>query len=66
MLTAEYISESILSNAILSDKFYTYKNLYLDVLEKRFLPEKTIFSGYDTLPVWKEQRELFIEKFHSV
>lgn len=34
------------------------------VLEGRFTTEISIFTGYDTLPVWKEQREKFISQYH--
>lgn len=58
------INDSILSNYVLANKFDEYKNLFQMVLEGSFTPETSIFTGYDTLPVWKKQREKFISQYH--
>lgn len=58
------INDSILSNYVLANKFDEYKNLFQMVLEGSFTPETSIFTGYDTLPVWKKQREKFISHYH--
>ena len=61
---AECVNESIMSNCVLSNKFDEYKNLFQMVLEGDFTPETSMFTGYDTLPVWKEQREKFVSQYN--
>ena len=49
---------------MLSEKFYEYQDLFHQVLERRFTPETSIFTGYDTLPLWKKDRQDFIDKYN--
>lgn len=59
------VHDSVLSESVLSNKFYEYQDLFYQVLEKTFIPEKSIFTGYETLPIWKTQREKFIEVYNA-
>lgn len=56
----------MLSEYLLSDKFHEYKNLYQKVIQYEFEEETTIFTGYDTLPLWKETRSEFVRKYNKI
>ena len=60
------VKNSILSEYILSSKFEEYKNLYQNVMRHEFTEETTIFTGYDTLPLWQETRSEFVKKFNGM
>lgn len=62
----ECVKNSILSEYILSNKFEEYKNLYQKVIRHEFTEETTIFTGYDTLPLWKETRSEFAHKYNKM
>ena len=62
----KYISDTELSEFVLSKKFYEFKELYDNVLNYNFSAEVSIFTGYDTLPLWKEQRENFIRQYNKM
>ena len=36
------------------------------VIQHKFLEETTIFTGYDTLPLWKETRSEFVKKYNGI
>ena len=61
----ECVKNSILSENILTNKFEEYKGLYENVLECSFKEETSIFTGYDTLPVWNESRSGFVRKYNE-
>lgn len=58
------VNDSVLSDFVLSEKFYEYQDLFHQVLERQFTPETSIFTGYDTLPLWKKDRQDFIDKYN--
>lgn len=60
-----YIKDNKLSNAILTKKFDEYRDLYHNVLSFKVIEEKTIFTGYETLPIWRKQRAQFIKLYNS-
>lgn len=61
----ECVHNSILSEKILENKFEEYKDLYQKVLQHEFREETTIFTGYDTLPLWKEARHEFVRRYNN-
>lgn len=60
------VKDNILSETVLSEKFREYKGLYQRVLQFEFEAETSVFTGYDTLPVWKEYRENFIKEYNNM
>lgn len=60
------VNDSMLSEYCLSEKFVNFKNLYQNVIRQRFAEETTIFSGYDTLPLWKEMRSGFVQEYNAI
>lgn len=65
IIERNYIKDTILSEHVLAEKFEEYKNLYLKILNGEFLPETSIFTGYETLPIWKQYREHFIKTYNE-
>ena len=59
------VHENLLPQMVLSEKFREYSGLYKKVLRHEFKAEKSIFTGYDTLPVWNSYREMFIQKYNN-
>lgn len=62
----ECVNNSVLSQYVLSNKFGEYEGLYQNVLDYEFVKETTIFTGYDTLPGWKEARSGFVKKYNQM
>lgn len=60
------VKDTLLSEAVLAKKFREYKGLYQQVLDFGFAPETSVFTGYDTLPVWKEHRENFVKAYNDM
>lgn len=62
----ECVNDSLLSECFLGDKFDKYKNLYKKVIDHEFVEETTIFTGYDTLPLWRKSRSEFVKKYNKL
>lgn len=60
------VKDTVLSETVLAKKFREYKELYQQVLDFEFVPETSMFTGYDTLPVWKENREKFVNAYRDM
>lgn len=60
------VNDSMLSAYLLNEKFEEYQNLYQMVIQHEFIPETTVFTGYDTLPLWKEMRNEFVRKYNGI
>lgn len=60
------VKATILSETVLAEKFQEYKSLYQQVLNFEFTPETNVFTGYDSLPVWKDHREKFINAYNAI
>lgn len=62
----ECVNNIILSQYILNNKFGEYEGLYQNALGHEFVEGTTIFTGYDTLPGWKEARSGFVKKYNQM
>lgn len=60
------VKDTKLSESFLTEKFKEYKGLYQKVLGFEFVPETSVFTGYDTLPVWKTYRQKFVDTYNNL
>lgn len=62
----DYVQDTAISEFILSDIFQEYKSIYRKILNFEFVPETSVFTGYEALPVWKQHRENFVETYNKM